>query len=122
MKRSITVILVCDHALVSRLLQARLNAVGITCTVVNSAAVPTLRDPAVQGVLIDVVLVQTNGFAMLRALALQVCCPLVLLSASGRQSDLAWGRNAGASAVLTYPPDMEVLRDRLARGTCHANH
>ena len=103
------VVLICDHPLVSGLLQQHLEAAGFTSALRASCDAQQLTDTGLAGVLIDLVLVQGNGFDLLRKLAQRLKCPLVLLTATGRQSDFAWGRNAGAAAVLAYPPDMGAL-------------
>ena len=45
----------------------------------------------------------SNGFKLLRQLRRHHACRSLLLSASGRRTDIAWGRAAGADAVLLRP-------------------
>ncbi len=56
---------------------------------------------------------QANCFQLTRALAAYCACPLVLLSGSGRGTDLQWGLRAGARAVLTRPVSVSALRTTL---------
>lgn len=51
----------------------------------------------------------SNGFKLLRQLRRHHACRSVLLSASGRRTDIAWGRAAGADAVLLRPFSFEQL-------------
>lgn len=45
----------------------------------------------------------SNGFKLLRQLRRYHKCRCILLSASGRRTDIAWGTSAGADAVLLRP-------------------
>ncbi|HTQ98642.1 MAG TPA: hypothetical protein VMH83_01570 [Candidatus Acidoferrum sp.] len=60
---------------------------------------------------------QLNGFKLLRRLAAHNC-PKLLLTATGRGSDVGWGLQAGATAVLAWPPTREQLQ-RYCRGDQH---
>lgn len=51
----------------------------------------------------------SNGFKLLRQLRRHHDCRCVLLSASARRTDVAWGRAAGAHAVLLRPFTVEQL-------------
>ena len=110
------VLLVCDHPLLTALLQTLLDRAGLASQAVGSSAVHNLVTLAPRGVVLDLVLVEVNGFALLRQLAQQLSCPLVLLTATGRVSDIYWGSNAGATTVLAYPPDPEALQAALQSG------
>ncbi|HEY0963184.1 MAG TPA: response regulator [Pseudomonadales bacterium] len=75
-----------------------------------------LRALAPQAALVCVELEQfhASGFELTRELAEQCACPLVLLTGTGRNTDLQWGRRAGASVVLQRPIRAAMLRAALA--------
>lgn len=54
-------------------------------------------------VLIELQQFAVNGFQVTRELAAQCACPLILLTGTGRGTDLHWGLRAGACAVLARP-------------------
>lgn len=54
-------------------------------------------------IFVELAQAQGNGFQLLRQLQPLTRCPLVLVSGSGRSSDVEWGLQAGAAAVLSRP-------------------
>jgi CheY-like chemotaxis protein len=73
-------------------------------------------------IFVELELFQGSGFEVTRELAARCACPLVLLTGTGRNTDLQWGLRAGASAVLPRPVTARALRttlDRLGNGGLH---
>lgn len=64
-------------------------------------------------IFVEVLQAGSNGFQLLRSLKRQVHCPLVLVTGSGRVSDVHWGLQAGAAAVLTRPLRLAALESCL---------
>ncbi len=69
-------------------------------------------------IFVELELFQANGFEVTRELAEQYSCPLVLLTGTGRSTDLQWGLRAGASAVLPRPVTEPALRAVLQTVLC----
>ena len=66
-------------------------------------------------VCVELELFHASGFEVTRELAEQCACPLVLLTGTGRNTDLQWGLRAGASAVLQRPLRAGAMRAALTR-------
>ena len=64
-------------------------------------------------VFVELLQLEHNGFCILRMLRGTLDCPLILISGTGRPSDLHWGRQAGATHVLTRPLQLENIREVL---------
>jgi CheY-like chemotaxis protein len=61
-------------------------------------------------IFIELELFHASGFEVARELAAHCSCPLVLLTGTGRKTDLQWGLRAGASAVLPRPVTAAALQ------------
>ena len=69
-------------------------------------------------VLIELQHFAANGFQVTRELASSCSCPIILLSGTGRSTDLHWGLRAGARAVLTRPVQASALHSALQHLGC----
>jgi len=84
-------------------------------------AVETIQEPAVFAevaatadlAFVEIQLLHANGFQLARQVRATGTCKVVLLSGSGRSTDLHWGLRAGAVAVLKRPLRPEQLRELL---------
>lgn len=96
--------LVCDDSATLGLLLAReLEMLGYRVKSITPAQlVLPLPEPPVL-CCIELLGNNVNGFKLLRQLRQHHDCRAVLLSASGRRTDIAWGRSLGADAVLLRP-------------------
>jgi CheY-like chemotaxis protein len=103
-------VIVDDSPLLLLQLQLQLVTLGFGVTAVTDAA--RLPAPATGAavVFIELQLMQANGFRLTRLLARCCSCPLILLTGTGRRTDLQWGLRAGACAVLKRPVRDSELR------------
>lgn len=100
-----------DSPFLAAHLQCLLLSLGIGARV--AADVMELRTLAAKAavIFVELELFQASGFEVTRELAGQWCsCPLVLLTGTGRKTDLQWGLRAGASAVLPRPLTAATLQ------------
>jgi DNA-binding response OmpR family regulator len=110
------VFVICDSALLSPLLLAACEAADSDgCLMADAESVLLWLEhgapPAL--ILVELVLGCETGFGAVRRLRECGACPLVILSGTGRASDEAWGLDAGAIRVLSYPLRVESLRELL---------
>ncbi|MEY4641427.1 MAG: hypothetical protein RLZZ227_1421 [Pseudomonadota bacterium] len=84
-------------------LSGLLDSRGIATRIPADAS--ELRDlaPAADVIFVELLQFEANGFQVTRELAAQVACSLVLLTGTGRDTDLQWALRAGACAVLQRP-------------------
>lgn len=113
-------LIVDDSPFLALHLARQLEGLGFRAYIPADAA--DLRERAAQAavICIELQLFHASGFEVTRELAEQCACPLVLLSGTGRSTDVQWGLRAGARAVLQRPVHVEALRNALARITCGA--
>ena len=97
-----------DSPVLARHLKLQLQALGLRPSIHADAA--SLPGPEVRLIFVELLQAGGNGFQLLRALARQRACPLVLLTGTGRSSDRHWGLQAGAAAVLRRPIELPALR------------
>lgn len=101
-----------DSATLALLLTRQLQSLGYEVLRLSADAV-LLPQPGVPAALCIALLGHdSNGFKLLRRLQRHQC-PRVLLTASGRDTDLEWGLRAGATAVLRWPPTLMQLQHAL---------
>jgi len=87
------------------------------CIPATAAELRTLA-PRAAAIFVELELFHASGFEVMRELAAQYSCALVLLTGTGRKTDLQWGLRAGASAVLPRPVTAAALHDALASVAC----
>lgn len=95
---------VCDDSATLGLLLARqLETLGyrVQSFAPDQLVLPLAEPPAL--CCIELLGNHSNGFKLLRRVRKHYDCRCVLLSASGRRTDIAWGRLSGADAVLLWP-------------------
>lgn len=105
------VLIVADSPVLSLQLQRQLHALDVPAMPVEAANV-RLHAEGARLAIVDVQLLQGNGFAVARELA-SAACPVVLTSGTGRDTDIHWGMGAGATAVLTRPVSSARLQQVL---------
>ncbi len=102
-----------DSPVLALQLQRQLQSLRMRVrTVINASALDaaTVLDTAAASVIfVDVQLLHGNGFAIARRIAMAPC-PVVLISGTGRSTDIQWGRGTGAAAVLSRPVHTAQLR------------
>ena len=107
-------VVVDDSPFLALHLARQLEACGFRAQI--SADTSGLRRLAAEAALVcvELELFQASGFEVVRELAEHCRCPLVLLTGTGRNTDLQWGLRAGASAVLQRPICARALGSALA--------
>ena len=108
------ILLVEDDPRMARVLRDNLKHEGFEVTVALSGAA-ALREAASASpdlVLLDVMLPDTNGFALCSALRRQGDARIIMVTARGEKADLLRGLDSGADDYVTKPFD---LRELLAR-------
>lgn len=96
-------IIVDDSLTLALLLSRQLEALGYQVQLREPVQLHSPMPATAELVCVELHGVGSNGFKILRALRRACQCRLLLLTASGRRSDIAWGRSAGADAVLQRP-------------------
>lgn len=111
-------LIVDDSPFLTAHLSCLLLSLGLEARVPADAA--ELRVLAAQAavIFVELELFQACGFEVTRELAEQHACPLVLLTGTGRKTDLQWGLRAGARAVLPRPLTLATLQTALAKLGC----
>jgi CheY-like chemotaxis protein len=107
-----------DSAFLALHLARQLEALGFHAHVPADASDLRARLAQAVVVCVELELFHASGFEVTRELAQQCYCPLVLLTGTGRKTDLQWGLRAGASAVVERPVRVGALRSTLARIGC----
>ena len=107
------VLIVADSPVLSLQLQRQLHTLDVMTVPVEASDV-SLHAGGARLAIVDVQLLQGNGFAVVRELA-GASCPVVLTSGTGRNTDMHWGMGAGAIAVLTRPVSSARLQQVLER-------
>ena len=114
------IIIVEDQPEVADLLEEMLSLDGYQVIKIHSStgglSVVQAEEPDV--VLLDIMMPDVSGLEVLRFMrrepGLQKT-PVVIVSARTSSSDIRTGLDAGATAYLTKPVDMDVLRETVAR-------
>lgn len=107
-----------DSPFLAARLSCELSALGFEPRIAADAAQARVLAADAAVIFVELELFQSCGFEVARELAGQHACPLVLLTGSGRKTDLQWGLRAGASAVLPRPLNVAALQTTLARLGC----
>ena len=106
---------VCEESATLALqLQRALEALGFAVQVCDPAGLNLPLHPAPALICVELLGSHRNGFKLLRQLALHHACPRLLLTASGRSSDVYWARRCGATAVLARPFTLQQLQQCVA--------
>jgi CheY-like chemotaxis protein len=111
-------LIVDDSPFLAAHLSCLLLSLGMDARVAVDAA--DLRVLAAQAavIFVELELFHASGFEVTRELAGQHACALVLLTGTGRKTDLQWGLRAGASAVLPRPFTTATLQTALVKLGC----
>ena len=102
--------IVCDDCATQALLLTRmLAALGyrVQTLAFDQLQLPLAEPPSV--VCVELFGATRNGFKQLRHWRRQYDCTLLLITATGRCTDEAWGLLAGAAAVLQRPFTVDAL-------------
>ena len=104
-------LIVDDSPYLAQQLKQELEAFGIQ--VLIAADVHDLPELACEAdvIFVELELFGGSGFEVMRLLSFDNAAPLVLLTGTGRSTDLSWARQAGASAVLRRPVTVTRLRE-----------
>ena len=103
-----------DSATLALQLSRMLEVLGFAVQVCDPCELnlPLQVEPAL--ICVELLGSYSNGFKLLRRLAVHHKCPRLLLTASGRQADHHWGGRAGATAVLARPFTLQQLQQSIA--------
>ncbi|MGV3591382.1 MAG: response regulator [Gammaproteobacteria bacterium] len=107
-------VVVDDSPFLALHLARQLEECGFHAQISADAAELRRLMPEAALVCIELELFQASGFELVRELAEHCACPLVLLTGTGRNTDLQWGLRAGAGAVLQRPLCTSTLHSALA--------
>lgn len=119
--RALNVLIAEDHPVNRQLVTLWLEAEGhrYACAENGQAAVEQCAGQAFDVILMDVNMPVMDGLSAVRAIrdadGPNRTVPIIMLSASARDEDLAAGSAAGADAYVSKPIDFTVLRATLAR-------
>lgn len=109
------IVILDDSPLLARQLQQELARFGQAAVILPDEAALLAAAPDAGMAFIELhPCVGNNGFQLAREIKRSCGCAVVLLSGSGRSTDLAWGLRAGAVAVLQRPLQQAPLRMLLA--------
>jgi CheY-like chemotaxis protein len=111
-------LIVDDSPFLAAHLSRLLLALGLDARIPADAEELRALAPAAAVILVELELFYASGFEVTRELAAQCSCPLVLLTGTGRKTDLQWGVRAGAGAVLRRPVTETSLQIALTRVGC----
>ena len=98
-----------DSAALALQLRRVLEALGYEVYTLDPARLVLPLTPAPALICIELLGLESNGFKLLRQLAAVHECPQLLMTATGRVTDLHWGLRAGATAVLRRPCTLAQL-------------
>lgn len=112
------VLIVDDSRFLALQLARMLESLGVRAHIPANLEELHRLAPEAALVCIELELFHASGFEVTRALAAHCACPLVLLTGTGRNTDLQWGLRAGASAVLQRPVCPASLRATLDTLAC----
>lgn len=90
-------------------LRRLLETLGYEVCVVEPARIALPLTPTPALICVELLGIDSNGFKLLRQLALAHACPRLLITATGRSTDQHWGLRAGATAVLSRPCSLAQL-------------
>lgn len=111
-------LIVDDSPFLAAHLSCLLLTLGVEARVpAHSAELRTLA-PRAAVIFVELELFHASGFEVMRAMAPDCSCPMVLLTGTGRKTDRQWALRAGARAVLTRPVKAEALRRTLEQLGC----
>jgi DNA-binding response OmpR family regulator len=111
-------LIVNDSMILACQLQGMLALLGVQTSLVSASSDPLPLAAQMDLVVLELQLDHANGFQLLRHLAANLSCPLILVSGTGRASDRRWGLRAGASAVLQRPLGLQLLCQGLQQAGC----
>lgn len=101
-----------DSAVLSLVLERFLRGLGFRTSIVT--VLPEQSElAACDVVFMELLFRDQNGFRLVRRLRRCCRCPVILISGSGRRTDLAWGLRAGASTVISRPLSFNMLHEAL---------
>lgn len=103
------VLVVNDSPLLAAELQQMLAGLGLEAVTLHEPELAPALAVDAAAVFIEIQLLHDNGFQVARRVRAAAGCPVVLLSGSGRATDVEWAVRAGASAVLARPLLLEAL-------------
>jgi len=104
------VLVVDDSPLLAAQLQQMLATLGLVATTAHEPEAAPALAVGMAVAFIEIQLLHNNGFQLTRQVRATAGCPVVLISGSGRVTDVEWAVRAGASAVLTRPLQQEALQ------------
>ena len=104
-----------DSATLALQLRRLLEALGFAVQVCDPSTMNLPLQPMPTLICVELLGNNSNGFKLLRELALHHACPRVLVTASGRDTDRHWGLRAGATAVLARPYTLLQLQRCVGR-------
>lgn len=107
-----------DSPLLAAQLARQLEACGLRARTLTSPEELYELAGTAALVCIELQLFGANGFQVARSLAARCSCPLLLLTGTGRGTDLQWGLRAGARAVLARPLAASTLHATLQKLGC----
>jgi DNA-binding response OmpR family regulator len=115
MTRKISVLLVDDDPQLIRLVRANLDSVGYKITVAMDAqsALKQVNLELPDLVILDIMLPDTDGFALCQRLREFTSIPIIMLTAKVEDQDKVKGLKSGADDYLTKPFNMEELLARI---------
>lgn len=111
-------LIVDDSPFLAAHLARQLAALGLDARVPADTMELRTLAPEAAAILVELELFRASGFAITRELAGEFSRPLVLLTGTGRKTDLQWGLRAGAGAVLSRPLTEKTLCAALAQAGC----
>ena len=94
-------------------LQAQLQALGLQVEIPEGDAALLERCADAAFVFVELQLLERNGFGLVRRLSGRTSGAVILVSGTGRATDLQWGLRAGARAVLKRPLQQAQLQECL---------
>jgi DNA-binding response OmpR family regulator len=109
------ILVVEDDAALARVLRDNLEYDGfeVRCVASGAAALAAVKSFATDLVVLDLMLPDTNGFDLFRALRQGGHTPIIMLTARGQKVDRLRGLNLGADDYVTKPFDLEEFLARV---------
>jgi DNA-binding response OmpR family regulator len=104
-----------DELTLQKLIKLALEKVGHTVTLASTGAeaLASLRRLPIELVLLDILLPDTSGFEVCRAVRQFSDVPLVMLTALNRPEDIVMGFDLGADDYITKPFRMDEVQVRI---------
>ncbi|NUM47038.1 MAG: response regulator [Anaerolineales bacterium] len=118
-----TILVVDDHPVNQRLLQYRLTSIGHSVLIANNGlqALKILNEPSNQTIdlaIVDIAMPEMDGLTLLHQLRSSPqfqTLPIVMLTASGQETDRQIAKAEGANAFLTKPVSSWELTETIRR-------